>query len=581
MVSEYTDVGNRKKTKRSKLDNFVTKLPYYFSYVILITTWILFTLFISVGEVLLKRREISRFLAQVIIYNILLILTLISLATAANRSPGTPDQSLAPSMVPSHLNYHRTRPAEYGVNSIDPTTGNVPINEFDEDNNDDDDNVPLRYLRNEQWITTRIGKDRPSPLPIPQARSYTPPPNSTTSESDESDSEYSPFPLSAKSPFIPTTAVDAGEDDQDILEETQVQQIAETIEDTTGVEAPLLSSEARQSESSRSLMAKSNNGESRWCKKCQGWKPDRCHHCRHCEQCVLKMDHHCPWVGNCVGYHNYKPFFLFINYALLLGLYATFQAGYETYRFFQDPSGALPYRPIQIEGNSTSIDTTAIATNDTWSDELGISPAIFMMLTVMGGFMSLAVGGLVVFHWYLTLNNQTTLENITHAYPSALLDEIPKDVQWKADYLLTRDERRRLKFEAREINVYNLGWRKNLKNLFLGEDTDITILGVLGAFWPTGRRRRYDGRAGHFFDYNPDHFDKLRELTLELRCGIIPQHRKGQQGSLEDNSLSFDDGSIDDADNDGYELNRMEEKELIDQHTQNKVGSRRMNWFEV
>ena len=29
-------------------------------------------------------------------------------------------------------------------------------------------------------------------------------------------------------------------------------------------------------------------------------KPDRAHHCSNCERCVLKMDHHCPWIGGCV-----------------------------------------------------------------------------------------------------------------------------------------------------------------------------------------------------------------------------------------------------------------------------------------
>eukprot|EP00928_Gymnodinium_smaydae_P080183 TRINITY_DN63932_c0_g1_i1.p1 TRINITY_DN63932_c0_g1~~TRINITY_DN63932_c0_g1_i1.p1 ORF type:complete len:326 (-),score=48.51 TRINITY_DN63932_c0_g1_i1:16-993(-) len=59
------------------------------------------------------------------------------------------------------------------------------------------------------------------------------------------------------------------------------------------------------------------SGRRRFCKWCYVYKPDRCHHCRLCGTCVLKMDHHCPWIMNCVGFKNHKYFFLLVIYAWL------------------------------------------------------------------------------------------------------------------------------------------------------------------------------------------------------------------------------------------------------------------------
>jgi len=59
---------------------------------------------------------------------------------------------------------------------------------------------------------------------------------------------------------------------------------------------------------------KRNSGGPRWCRKSNAYKPDRCHYCTALERPVLRMDHHCPWLGNTVGFKNHKYFFLFLLY---------------------------------------------------------------------------------------------------------------------------------------------------------------------------------------------------------------------------------------------------------------------------
>ncbi|KAF5834489.1 hypothetical protein DUNSADRAFT_8813 [Dunaliella salina] len=37
------------------------------------------------------------------------------------------------------------------------------------------------------------------------------------------------------------------------------------------------------------------------CLECQNHKPPGVHHCSTCRRCIVDMDHHCPFIGNCVG----------------------------------------------------------------------------------------------------------------------------------------------------------------------------------------------------------------------------------------------------------------------------------------
>ncbi|CAN0377282.1 unnamed protein product [Pylaiella littoralis] len=48
------------------------------------------------------------------------------------------------------------------------------------------------------------------------------------------------------------------------------------------------------------------------CYTCSIERPLRSRHCRNCRRCVRAFDHHCAFVGNCVGAGNYRWFFSYI-----------------------------------------------------------------------------------------------------------------------------------------------------------------------------------------------------------------------------------------------------------------------------
>jgi len=50
----------------------------------------------------------------------------------------------------------------------------------------------------------------------------------------------------------------------------------------------------------------------KWCRECRLWRPHRCGHCSMCERCVLRLDHHCGFMGACVGERNMRFFAAFL-----------------------------------------------------------------------------------------------------------------------------------------------------------------------------------------------------------------------------------------------------------------------------
>ena len=120
----------------------------------------------------------------------------------------------------------------------------------------------------------------------------------------------------------------------------------------------------------------------RKCGKCNLLKPPRAHHCSVCGVCVMKMDHHCPWINNCVGIANYRYFFLFLFFLAQACLFIVVVFGI----FFYDIIFAFSRRGSRSFRNCIMM-------------SFMICASIFAALCVLGGF-----------HFYLILTNQTTIE---------------------------------------------------------------------------------------------------------------------------------------------------------------------------
>ncbi|XP_041371007.1 palmitoyltransferase ZDHHC16-like [Gigantopelta aegis] len=163
------------------------------------------------------------------------------------------------------------------------------------------------------------------------------------------------------------------------------------------------------------------------CKKCISPKPPRTHHCTICRKCILKMDHHCPWLNNCVGLHNHRYFFMFCFYMWCGTIYISC-IGFELFKqhfhgskhilfptvlyplkyIFTKPESIIETKKLDSPDLTESGADVTVVFSIPLKDQWIHNAIVFQFLLCTG--VSVALGLLTLWHCRLISRAETSIE---------------------------------------------------------------------------------------------------------------------------------------------------------------------------
>ncbi|KAG2393228.1 hypothetical protein C9374_009805 [Naegleria lovaniensis] len=210
------------------------------------------------------------------------------------------------------------------------------------------------------------------------------------------------------------------------------------------------------------------HGEPRYCSKTGMNIPPRAHFSSVQKKVILRMDHYCIWVNNCVGLYNHKYFYLFLTYLVMAVTHFFFVTIFVVLAFIKD---------------SSNIDVT-----------------VFLLTLVFNVFL-VPMSCMIYLFWgwntYLLLLNQTSIENFQLSEKRA------------------RSQMKNLNPEhLKYLNFYNVSYLTNIKQV-LGQN-------VWKWFLPIPDDLGTDGyRYPTILPY-----EKIIEMQKETFTHVLPDSRE-------------------------------------------------------
>ena len=179
-----------------------------------------------------------------------------------------------------------------------------------------------------------------------------------------------------------------------------------------------------------------------YCYSCSSFRPPRTSHCSLCDNCVQRFDHHCQWLGTCIGKRNYKYFYFLTS---SLNISALFQIFFSLYYIIKNAK-----KLAHKEDYNTLI---------LWGF---VSISFYDLL-----FVIFFTGKLFLLHTYLVFSSKTFYENIKkkfrkvpglnpfkkyffYTWRRLICKRPPKSML--ISYLIEKDEKEKRKNLKKEIN---------------------------------------------------------------------------------------------------------------------------------
>lgn len=100
------------------------------------------------------------------------------------------------------------------------------------------------------------------------------------------------------------------------------------------------------------------------------------------------MDHHCPWLANCLGLYNYKAFLLFLIYSSIFAILCFIVSSAYVYEELLSPHARDKY-PVD-----------------------DFTPVNWVLLAVIAGIIGLVLSGFTIWHLTLVGSGTTTIESL-------------------------------------------------------------------------------------------------------------------------------------------------------------------------